>query len=45
MKEEEKQLIKEPFYCYREEVKGYRCCDCCSLKGKCLFISKIEDYE
>jgi hypothetical protein len=29
-------LIK-PFYCYRNEVKGYRCEDCCSIKGKCFW--------
>jgi hypothetical protein len=33
---------EELFYCYKEEVKAYRCYDCCSVKGKCLFINNIQ---
>tara|TARA_R110000868_G_C10565184_1_gene737244 strand:+ start:129 stop:314 length:186 start_codon:yes stop_codon:yes gene_type:complete len=29
--------VSKSFYCYKEEVKGYRCESCCSTEGKCFW--------
>ena len=29
--------VSKSFYCYKEEIKGYRCESCCSTEGKCFW--------